>query len=74
VPITYVVYDYHSTPNSFAFDNSLSRRVFELIKRHSNQRPTLVFCSTRKGVETCAKIIVEAAKDEFVKSAKQRDM
>jgi ATP-dependent DNA helicase HFM1/MER3 len=64
VPIEYFVYDYALRGgNFFAFEHSLNSRLIELIRRHSDNRPTLIFNSTRKNAEQAAK----AVSDSFVK-------
>ena len=44
--------------NQFAFENSLSSRLLELIRKHSAGRPVLVFVSTRVGTVKAARGIV----------------
>jgi len=59
VPCEYFVYAYRGSGNPWAFEGQLSKKLFELIRRHGNGQPTLVFCSTRKGAEKAAKAILD---------------
>jgi ATP-dependent DNA helicase HFM1/MER3 len=56
------VYGYHqaSSQNDFLFDMSLSYKVADIIAKHSNSKPVLVFCATRKSVEQAAKILASS--------------
>jgi ATP-dependent DNA helicase HFM1/MER3 len=40
--------------NEFMFDKGLNTKIPELIRQHSNGRPVLVFCSTRKSTQAAA--------------------
>lgn len=77
VPLDYYVYDFHSSSNPFAFENSLNLKLLELIRRYSDRRPTLVFNSTRKNAESAAKVIANdyvrlGLVQEIVESEQQR--
>eukprot|EP01105_Mastigella_eilhardi_P000393 TRINITY_DN1048_c0_g1_i1.p1 TRINITY_DN1048_c0_g1~~TRINITY_DN1048_c0_g1_i1.p1 ORF type:complete len:608 (+),score=102.51 TRINITY_DN1048_c0_g1_i1:889-2712(+) len=54
------VVGYPRSNNDFIFDRNLNFKVFELIRQFSDGRPTLVFCSSRKGASQGA---VQIAKD-----------
>ncbi|KAL4067802.1 DEAD-domain-containing protein [Scleroderma citrinum] len=41
--------------NDFAYAHALDRRLFGLLQQHSQQKPILVFCPTRKGTVDTAK-------------------
>jgi replicative superfamily II helicase len=70
VPLDYKVYSYTKPGNNgFAFEHSLNHRLFELIQRHSEGHPVLVFNSTRKNAEQAAKAIANAV----VTDGKTRD-
>jgi len=45
--------------NDFAYAHTLDGRLFEIIQRHSVNKPILVFCSTRKGTVTTAKVLAK---------------
>ena len=57
VPLEYHVYDYESKGNPFAFEHALNQRLIELIRKHSDGRPTLIFNATRKNAEGAAKTV-----------------
>ncbi|KNC99300.1 uncharacterized protein SPPG_09286 [Spizellomyces punctatus DAOM BR117] len=45
------VFGYYSNNNNyFSFENSLDYKLIEVIGRYSHNKPTLVFCATRKSV------------------------
>jgi hypothetical protein len=52
------VYDFKSAHNPFVFDNQLNGRLFEMIRAHNPDKPTLIFVSTRKGTLQAARAIV----------------
>lgn len=45
--------------NPYTFDLSLNNRLPNLIKEHSNNQPTLIFCNTRKSCEITAKFLAD---------------
>ncbi|EIW84852.1 DEAD-domain-containing protein [Coniophora puteana RWD-64-598 SS2] len=45
--------------NDFAYAHTLDGRLFEIMQRHSVNKPILVFCSTRKGTVTTAKVLAK---------------
>ncbi|XP_017346765.1 probable ATP-dependent DNA helicase HFM1 [Ictalurus punctatus] len=56
--------------NEFKFDLSLNYKMASIIQTYSDQKPTLVFCSTRKGVQQSAAVL---AKDtRFIMSIDHR--
>lgn len=64
-------------PNNFIFESGLNKRLMELIKRHSEGRPTLVFVSTRKATIQAATVILNDARrmgmmQELVRDEAQR--
>ena len=62
-----------SIPSSeYRFDMTLTYKLESIIRTHSDQKPTLVFCSTRKGVEFSAKVLASSPQSFFV-SAEQRN-
>ncbi|XP_054272516.1 uncharacterized protein LOC128992802 [Macrosteles quadrilineatus] len=52
-------YPSHPNQNPFVFDLKLSYKLKQIIFEHSNSKPTLIFCSTRKGVLQSAKVLVK---------------
>lgn len=70
VPLTRVVLPYSSRDMSeFKFDLSLSYKIRSVIQSYSEGKPTLVFCSTRKGTQQAACVL---AKDSLGVSAESR--
>ena len=59
-PIETHVFGYKTTSNDWQFESSLTNRVSTLIKQFSNDKPTLIFCCTRKSCEkTATKIALD---------------
>eukprot|EP00117_Sycon_ciliatum_P004459 scpid34487/ scgid4280/ Probable ATP-dependent DNA helicase HFM1 len=56
-----VVLSFPSFKSSFRFDMSLSYKLSHVIRTYSDDKPTLVFCSTRKGVQQAATVLVKEA-------------
>ncbi|XP_021066772.1 probable ATP-dependent DNA helicase HFM1 [Mus pahari] len=59
-----------SSQTEFKFDLALNYKVYSVIRTYSDQKPTLVFCSTRKGVQQAASVLVKDAK--FIISVEQK--
>ncbi|XP_058831957.1 probable ATP-dependent DNA helicase HFM1 [Topomyia yanbarensis] len=55
------VLGFYCDPNttSYRFDMNLNYKLFDIIRKHSSGRPTLVFCSTRKATEMAAKHLTD---------------
>ncbi|XP_052055209.1 probable ATP-dependent DNA helicase HFM1 [Apodemus sylvaticus] len=51
-----------SNQTEFKFDLALNYKVYSVIRTYSDQKPTLVFCATRKGVQQAASVLVKDAK------------
>ncbi|XP_058448372.1 probable ATP-dependent DNA helicase HFM1 [Malaya genurostris] len=47
------------TTTSYRFDLNLNYKLFDVIRKHSSGRPTLVFCSTRKATEVASKHLTD---------------
>ncbi|KAF5890936.1 putative ATP-dependent DNA helicase HFM1 isoform X1, partial [Clarias magur] len=56
--------------NEFKFDLSLNYKMASIIQTYSEQKPTLVFCSTRKGVQQSAAVLAKDAR--FIMSIDHR--
>ncbi|XP_063795986.1 probable ATP-dependent DNA helicase HFM1 isoform X3 [Pseudophryne corroboree] len=50
-----------SNQTEFKFDLSLNYKIAGVIQTYSDQKPTLVFCATRKGVQQAASILAKDA-------------
>ncbi|KAL1791202.1 putative ATP-dependent DNA helicase HFM1 isoform X1 [Sigmodon hispidus] len=59
-----------SNQTEFKFDLALNYKVYSVIRTYSNQKPTLVFCATRKGVQQAASVLAKDAK--FIISVEQK--
>ncbi|XP_058159164.1 probable ATP-dependent DNA helicase HFM1 isoform X2 [Dasypus novemcinctus] len=56
----------------FKFDLTLNYKIASVIQTYSDQKPTLVFCSTRRGVQQAASVLVKDAKFIMTVEQKQR--
>jgi superfamily II RNA helicase len=56
VPLNIVVQSFPARKgqSSFILDRNLNYKVSEIVSRHSNDRPVLCFCNSRKGTSDCA--------------------
>ncbi|XP_023576115.1 probable ATP-dependent DNA helicase HFM1 isoform X2 [Octodon degus] len=61
-----------SNQTEFKFDLTLNYKVASVIQTYSDQKPTLVFCATRKGVQQAASVLVKDAKFVMTMEQKQR--
>lgn len=58
--------------NEFSFDNLLNHKLAEIIKEHSNYKPTLVFCATRKSAMSAATVLVKEGKFDLSFASERR--
>ncbi|KAM9349950.1 putative ATP-dependent DNA helicase HFM1 [Symphorus nematophorus] len=56
----------------FKFDLSLNYKIANIVQTYSDQKPTLVFCSTRKGVQQSATVLAKDARFIMSIEHKQR--
>ncbi|XP_077882836.1 putative ATP-dependent DNA helicase HFM1 isoform X3 [Ictidomys tridecemlineatus] len=61
-----------SNQTEFKFDLTLNYKIASVIQTYSDQKPTLVFCATRKGVQQAASVLVKDAKFIMTMEQKQR--
>ncbi|XP_036901423.1 probable ATP-dependent DNA helicase HFM1 [Sturnira hondurensis] len=61
-----------SNQTEFKFDLALNYKIANVIQTYSDQKPTLVFCATRKGVQQAASVLVKNAKFIMTVEQKQR--
>ncbi|XP_060685587.1 probable ATP-dependent DNA helicase HFM1 [Hemiscyllium ocellatum] len=61
-----------STQTEFKFDLSLNYKMANIIQTYSEQKPALVFCATRKGVQQAASVLAKDAKFVMTPDHKQR--
>nr|XP_029498094.1 probable ATP-dependent DNA helicase HFM1 isoform X4 [Oncorhynchus nerka] len=62
----------NSNQTEFKFDLSLNYKMANIIQTYSDQKPTLVFCSTRKGVQQSATVLAKDARFIMSIEHKQR--
>nr|XP_015831544.2 probable ATP-dependent DNA helicase HFM1 isoform X2 [Nothobranchius furzeri] len=76
VKLRKVVLGFPCSPNQteFKFDLSLNYKMANIIQTYSDQKPTLVFCSTRKGVQQSAAVLAKDARFIISSEHKQRLM
>ena len=55
------VYGYECNGNEFIFDKFLDSKLPSLLVKHSRRKPILIFCFTRKSVESTATMLAEYA-------------
>ncbi|XP_075792611.1 putative ATP-dependent DNA helicase HFM1 isoform X2 [Pelodiscus sinensis] len=65
-------FPYSSNQTEFKFDLTLNYKIASVIQTYSEQKPTLVFCATRKGVQQAASVIAKDAKFVMTIEQKQR--
>lgn len=53
------VYGFDSKANDYQFDTFLTDKLYPHIAKHSQRKPTLVFCQTRKSCQSSAKKLAE---------------
>ncbi|XP_044288180.1 probable ATP-dependent DNA helicase HFM1 [Varanus komodoensis] len=59
-----------SNQTEFKFDLTLNYKVASVIQTYSEQKPTLVFCATRKGVQQAASVLAKDVK--FIMNIEQK--
>ncbi|KAM6919896.1 putative ATP-dependent DNA helicase HFM1 [Lycodopsis pacificus] len=74
VKLRKVVLGFPRTPNQteFKFDLLLNYKMANIIQTYSDQKPALVFCSTRKGVQQSAAVLAKDARFIMSMEHKQR--
>eukprot|EP00794_Sanderia_malayensis_P006137 gene6137-6843_t len=63
-------YPYSENGTDFKFDLSLNYRLSGVIQTYSDNKPTIIFCSTRKGASQAASTLTKDAR--FIMDAKHR--
>ncbi|XP_073346991.1 probable ATP-dependent DNA helicase HFM1 [Pagrus major] len=76
VKLRKVVLGFPCSPNQteFKFDLSLNYKMANIIQTYSDQKPALVFCSTRKGAQQSATVLAKDARFIMSIEHKQRLM
>lgn len=67
IPLQYNVLGFRNDSKSqFLFDNHLNFKLFQVIRTYSAAKPTLIFCSSRKGcIQAANQILTEADTQNF---------
>lgn len=65
-------YTANSKANEFSFDNQLNHKLADVIKEHSDCKPTLVFCATRKSATTAATVLVKEGRFDLSYASDRR--
>lgn len=58
--------------NEFSFDNLLNHKLPDVIRDFSNDKPTLIFCATRKSASNAATTLVKEGKLDLCYSSEKR--
>lgn len=76
VKLRKVVLGFPCNPNQteFRFDLTLNYKMANVIQTYSDHKPTLVFCSTRKGVQQAAAVLAKDSRFLMTVAHKQRLM
>ncbi|KAK6344132.1 Sec63 [Orbilia brochopaga] len=59
VKLEKIVYGYQANANDFVFDKFLDSKLYDVIQKHSQRKPVMVFCSTRNICVSTAKLLAE---------------
>ncbi|XP_075217960.1 uncharacterized protein LOC142322769 [Lycorma delicatula] len=58
-------FPYNESKSAYYFDMSLSYQIPKVIFRYSEGKPTLIFCSTRKGVQYTSSVLIKKVRCEL---------
>lgn len=59
VQVDVKVFAYDDGKNDFIFDRNLNYKLFDVVRAHARDRPTLVFCTTRNMTEQAAQQLLK---------------
>ncbi|CAO3632232.1 unnamed protein product [Cunninghamella echinulata] len=68
IPLDRHVYGYPCKSNVFSFEKNLDWKLLNIIEKHSNKKPVLVFCSTRKSTESTCETLLKSMAQSYVES------
>ncbi|KAI9323195.1 Sec63 Brl domain-containing protein [Dichotomocladium elegans] len=72
VKLNRIVYGYtFKGDNMFAFEKMLDWKLLDVIKKHSKDKPVLIFCSTRKSAQSSCEILLKMAKKQGIECFSQ---
>nr|CAD7425700.1 unnamed protein product [Timema monikensis] len=63
-----------TTASPFQFDIGLSYKLKPILIKYSNLKPTLIFCSTRKGVQQTSSVLAQQLTFEFHQEQREKLM
>lgn len=67
-------YTVNKNVNEFSFDGLLNHKLADVIKEHSNDKPTLIFCATRKSAMTAASTLVKEGRFDLSFASEKREL
>ena len=65
VPLETTVLGFPSPRKTWFFEKELNRNLLDVVQEYGGLRPTIVFCSSRKGAQEAAQAIADAAERRF---------
>ncbi|KAI9303339.1 hypothetical protein BJ944DRAFT_232258 [Cunninghamella echinulata] len=68
IPLDRYVYGYPCKSSLFSFEKTLDWKLLNIIEKHSNNKPVLVFCSTRKSAESTCETLLKLMSQNYVDS------
>lgn len=66
IPLDIHVLGYRSSKNDFMFDKSLNYKLQDVINTYSDSKPTIIFCSSRKGACSTASFLANSVQDKYI--------
>ncbi|CAO3630487.1 unnamed protein product [Cunninghamella blakesleeana] len=68
IPLTRYIYSYPYKGNMFAFEKNLDWKLLDIINKHSNNKPVLIFCSTRKSAQATCETLIKLMEKKKISS------
>lgn len=65
-------YSANKNVNEFSFDSLLNHKLAETIKTYSNEKPTLIFCATRKSTMAAASTLIKEGRFDMSFASERR--
>lgn len=67
-------YTTNANINEFSFDSLLNHKLADVVKEHSNDKPVLIFCATRKSCTNAATVLCKEGKFDVSYSVEKRKL